>query len=210
MFKSLLPKEAPFFSLLLQQNDVLCSMAATLVEIVERTTEDKEKWHKKMTSLEGEADVIHVTIIRHLSQTFITPIDREDILRINKAQEEAVDLLHNLGNRLQILDFDRIRFPMVQLSRTLLKMTVLTKSMLTGLSEKRDSHNTKEFYTLRDECEMLMSMGLGELFDAANTSTPANFINVLKWSRAYDRMEIVVNQIVDLTEVIEEAVVKNV
>ena len=30
-------------------------------------------------------------IIRDLSQTFITPIDREDILRINQEQEEARD-----------------------------------------------------------------------------------------------------------------------
>ena len=209
MFKSLLPKEAPFFSLLLQQNDVLCSMVATLVEILERSTAN-EKWHKKMTDLEAQADVIHVTIIRHLSQTFITPIDREDILRINKVQEEAVDLLHNLSNRVQILDFDRIRFPMMQLARTLQKMIVLTKSMLIGLSEKRDSHNTKEFYVLRDECEMLMSMGLGELFDTAKSNNLADFINILKWNRAYDRMEMMVNQIVDLTEVIEEAVVKNV
>ncbi len=207
MFEALLPKGAPFFELLLEQNKILCEVSAKLVDVFENHL-TADSFHKDISSLEAKADKIHLTITRHLSQTFITPIDREDILHINKVQEEAVDLLHNLANRLQIFEFTRIRFPMLQLARTLNGMVLLTHSMLEGLSHKIDSHNTREFLGLRDECEMLLSMGLGELYDLEE-STPEAILSVLKWSRAYDRMELAVNQVVDLAESIEEAVLKN-
>lgn len=208
MFTALLPKGAPFFELLLQQNKMLCTVAASVVEILENQTVI-DKIHREISSLEDQADTLHLTITRHLSQTFITPIDREDILHINKAQEESIDLLHNMANRLYIFEFTRIRFPMLQLARTLREMVLLTGSMLEGLSQKRDSHNTKAFRVLRSECEMLLSMGLGELHDLKEP-TPEDILSILKWSQAYDRMELAVDQVTELAEAIEEAVLKNV
>ena len=208
MFTALLPKGAPFFELLLQQNQILCTIAVTLTEIFENHTAI-DKPHHAIAELEEEADVIHQVITKHLSQTFITPIDREDILHINKVQEEAIDLLHNMANRLYIFEFTRIRFPMLKLARTLQEMILMTRSMLEGLSQKRDSHHTKAFRTLKNECEMLLSIGIGELHDL-ESPTSESIVNILKWSQAYDRMELAINQVLELAEVIEEAVLKNV
>ncbi len=208
MFEALLPKGAPFFEMLLQQNKILCEVASTLTEIMEDHTVI-EKPHREISALEEQADAIHHRVIRDLSQTFITPIDREDILHINKAHEEAIDLLHNMANRIYIFEFNRIRFPMLQLARILREMTLLTGVMLEGLSRKKDSHSTRVFRALRTECEMLLSMGLAELHDPEEP-TPEVIINILKWSQAYDRMELAVDQVVRLAEAIEEAVLKNV
>lgn len=207
MFNSLLPQSAPFFKLLLEQNQILRTVAAAVVEILEHNT-TLDKQHREVATLEAKADDLHTVISRHLSQTFITPIDREDILHINKAQEEAIDQLHNMANRLYIFEFTKIRFPMLRLARTLLHMVELTGNMLQGLSKRSDSHNTREFRTLRNESEMLLSMGLGELHDLSEP-TPANILEVLKWSQAYDRMELALEQVVELAEAIEEAVLKN-
>ena len=207
MFNSLLPQSAPFFKLLLEQNQILRSVAGAVVEILEHNNA-LDKQHREVATLEAKADNLHMVISRHLSQTFITPIDREDILHINKAQEEAIDQLHNMANRLYIFEFAKIRFPMLRLARTLHHMVELTGNMLQGLSKRNDSHNTREFRTLRNECEMLLSMGLGELHDLSDP-TPANILEVLKWSQAYDRMELAVEQVVELAEAIEEAVLKN-
>jgi uncharacterized protein Yka (UPF0111/DUF47 family) len=208
MFNSLLPKGAPFFELLLQQNQILCLVAEELVWFLERL-ESVDRPHDKIPELEDEADQIYLAVNKHLSQSFLTPIDREDILHINEAQEEIVDLFKNLSNRLYILEFRQASFPMMQLARTVQKMTLLTRSMLMGLSEKRDSHNSREFRTLRNECEMLLSTGMAELYDLEE-STPEAVLDVIKWSRAYDRMEKIIHSVVDLVESVEEAVLKNV
>ena len=129
MFTALLPKGAPFFELLLKQNKILCAVAAALVEILdEHTVIDKP--HREISSLEDQADALHLAITKHLSQTFITPIDREDILHINKAQEESIDLMHNMANRLYIFEFPLIRFPMFQFARSLVVMALMTISLV--------------------------------------------------------------------------------
>lgn len=208
MFNFLLPKGAPFFELLIQQNDILCAVASSLAELLEdHTVVDKP--HREISLLEEKADHLHLTITRHLSQTFITPIDREDILHINKAQEDVIDRIQDMANRLYIFEFSRIRFPMFQLARTLKSMTELTNSMLKGLSKKRDSHDTRTFRALRGECEMLLSMGIAELHDLPEP-TISDLLELHKWGQAYDRMEQAIERVVELAETIEEAVLKNV
>ena len=209
MITALLPKGAPFFELLLEQNALLCKAAANVAKIFEGKQPDADKLRQEITALEDQADHVYLAITRHLSQTFITPIDREDILHINKAQEATIDLVHNLSNRFYLLELKHVRFPMVQLARTIKNMVLLTGSMLEGLSQKRDSHNTKEFQFLCGECEMLLSMGIRELYDL-DKPTVDSVLDLLKWTRAYDRIEAVVNQVTQLAETIEEAVLKNV
>ena len=207
MFSAFLPKGAPFFELLLKQNSILCTVAAALAEMVENQSLT-DKFHRDISLLEAEADSIYMTITKHLHQTFITPIDREDILQINKTQEESIDFIQNIANRFYIFEFSYMRFPMRQLARIVKDMTGLTHTMLKGLSKRRDSHHTRAFRALRNECEMLLSMGLAELHDIKDP-TPADILNILKWNQAYDRMEQVIEQVVELAEAIEEAVLKN-
>jgi len=208
MFNALLPKGAPFFELLLQQNQILCTVTAGLVTILENQALIDES-HREISLLEEEADTLYAALTKHLSQTFITPIDREDILHINKAQEDAIDMFQNLATRLHIYEFSRIRFPMLQLAMKSRNMTLLTRSMLEGLSHKKDSHDSRAFRELKNECEMLLSVGIMELYDPPN-QTATDILDIMKWSQAYDRMEMAVNEVVGLAEAIEEAVLKNV
>ena len=207
MFRAFLPKSVPFFDLLLQQNQLVCAVSAELVTIFEG--KPGETLRQEISAQEAEADRIHLTIIRHLSETFITPIDREDILRINKAQEEIIDLYNNLSSRFHLLELTRIPPPMLRLAHTLKQMVPLIRSMLEGLSQKKDSHNTRQFLSLRDECEMLLRMGIKTLYDVEKLNMESLFA-IIKWTRAYDRMEQIVDQMVILFEAIEEAVLKHV
>ena len=158
MFPALLPKSAPFFSMLKEQNDLLRRMAALLVNMLEDVS-NMDHVHKEIAFLEEEADLLHSKIIRALSQTFITPIDREDILRINQEQEECMDCLHSLSTRLHIFEFASIRFPALQMARTISAMLDLTHEMLAGLANRRDCHKTRVFRALRSECDMLLAVG---------------------------------------------------
>jgi beta-glucosidase-like glycosyl hydrolase len=81
--------------------------------------------------------------------------------------------------------------------------------MLIGLSKKQDAHKTRVFRALRSDCDMLLSVGLAELYDRAEAEEEST-LEVIKWTRAYDRLEQMVEQVVKLAEAIEEAVLKNV
>ena len=205
MFASLLPKSAPFFEMLLEQNSHLRHMSRLLLAMLEDLSKMDEA-HKEIALIEEEADKLHVRIIRDLSQTFITPIDREDILRINQEQEEALDGLHTLSTRLHIFEFPTMRFPAVQLVRTICSMLELTGEMLDGLTRREDCHKTRAFRYLRGECDMLLAVGLAEQQEI----TPARLMNIMKWSQAYDRISMLLENVNNLAETIEEAVLKNV
>ena len=203
MFASLLPKSAPFFEMLLEQNSHLRHMSRLLLGMLEDLSRMDEA-HKEIALIEEEADKLHVRIIRDLSQTFITPIDREDILRINQ------DGLHTLSTRLHIFEFPTMRFPAMQLVRTICSMLDLTGEMLDGLTRREDCHKTRAFRYLRGECDMLLAVGLAELMDDQQEITPARLMNIMKWSQAYDRISMLLENVNNLAETIEEAVLKNV
>ena len=209
MFPALLPKSAPFFAMLEEQNGLLRRMAGLLVEMLEDVA-NMDRVHKEIAFLEEEADVLHSQIIRDLSQTFITPIDREDILRINQEQEECMDCLHSLSTRLHIFEFTGIRFPALQMARTISAMLDLSRLMLEGLAHRRDCHKTRAFRNLRGECDMLLAVGLAELLDEQQEITVPQIMRTHKWSQAYERMSILLEQVNALAETIEEAVLKNV
>lgn len=209
MFAALLPKSAPFFEMLHEQNDLLRQMVALLIQMLEDQG-CKDEVHKEIALIEDKADRLHTRIIRDLSQTFITPIDREDILRINLEQEEAMDCLQTLSTRLHIFEFSRTRFPALQLARTVESMVDLTRIMLEGLSRREDCHKTRAFRSLRGECDMLLAVGLAEVMDAQQELSPAGLLLIIKWSQIYERMGVLVDQIIHLAETIEEAVLKNV
>ena len=191
----------------MEQNSLLCQAGDLLLSAFEQV-EQMDNAHKQIALLEEDADVVCVRITRALSQTFITPIDREDILRINQCQEEAIDALQSLSTRVHIYEFKRIRFPALQLVRTMQGMLELTRPMLRGLSKKQDCHKTRAFRNLRGECEMLLSVGIAELHDIKDPSQ-ADVLDLIKWGQAYDRIELTVSKVVQLAEAIEEAVLKN-
>ena len=88
MLARFLPQTVPFFKLLMEQNAVLQRMAQSLIVVMENTYESEDHL-KQINILEEEADKLNRKITWHLSQTFITPIDREDIHAINLAQERV-------------------------------------------------------------------------------------------------------------------------
>lgn len=159
--------------------------------------------------LEAEADQKHRNIVRSLSQTFITPIDREDILRIDQGQEECIDRLQGLVTRVIVSGFSRIRFPAAKIVRNIDGMLDMTGSMLEGLAKRSDSHKTRAFRSLKEECDSVLSVGLAELMDLQEEH-PATLIEAIKWSRIYDKLESVLDKVNDLFEALEEAVLKNV
>ena len=57
---------------------------------------------------------------------------------------------------------------------------------------------------------VLLAVGLAEVMDAQQELSPEGLMLVIKWSQIYERMGVLVDQIIHLAETIEEAVLKNV
>lgn len=207
MLARFLPRTVPFFDLLAQQNGMLQKMAGSLVTVTANTGESEQEL-KRINLLEEEADKLNRKITWHLSQTFITPIDREDIHAINLAQERVADGIQTLANRFFVSGFMYQRFPAQMMIRNIKGMVEDTRLMLDDLSKKKDvSGHLHSLKSRKTDCEMLQAEGLSEMMDGEILHFE-KVRELILWSRIYERIERVVDTVSDLGDTLEEVVLK--
>jgi uncharacterized protein len=100
----LLPRDESFFELFEQQAAVLRECLPTLAAMRETDIVDPH-WATGMQAIEQRGDQLTSSLIRKAEQTFITPLDREDIL----ALAVAVDLDHRGTGHLSGESLDRVQ-----------------------------------------------------------------------------------------------------
>ena len=205
---TLFPKSIRFFDLLIQQNEILKDVATELEQIFHEFNTTDEAF-KRITLKEEKADELCREIARQLSQTFITPIDREDIYQLNLAQEDSINLIKRIAIRTYCSGLTRIRFPAQKMTRNISKIANITGEMIKALRAKQEvGPFVRECKNLKDECEMVLSTGLSELQDVEITDFKG-VTDIIKWVQVYDRIEQVIERLDDLSDVIEEVVLKN-
>jgi len=181
---------------------------ASLLKSVAGAEENAEESLKSMAKLEAKADTLQHTILQELSQTFITPIDREDIYAVSTAQERAIDSLNGLGARFFLFSFVHARFPAMKMVENLHKMAEASAGLLYCLKEKKEPSKAVEaIHSLKENCEMLLGVGLGELQDIEVGSFD-QVKQIMVWVQLYDRIEQTVHILSDLSDTLEQVVLK--
>ncbi|TKB27481.1 DUF47 family protein [Desulfopila sp. IMCC35006] len=205
---TLFPRAIRFYDMLIEQNQILKDVAADLEFIFEDFT-TIDKVFKRIDARESEADELCHEISRQLSQTFITPIDREDIYQITMTQEDSINFFKNIAARTRVSGISYIRFPAKKMIHNVKKMVNLTGEMIIALRDKQDvAPFVRQIKNLKGECDMLLSTGLSELQDVEVTEFKG-VLDIIKWVQVYDRIEQVIERVDDLSDAIEEVVLKN-
>src|SRR2546430_16410031 len=89
MFR-LLPKEETFFELLNQAAQNVLQAARLLKQFLD-DYRDVERKAEEIKAVEEKGDELTHAIIDLLNRTFITPVDREDILTLAKSRGDGLD-----------------------------------------------------------------------------------------------------------------------
>jgi hypothetical protein len=95
----LLPRDESFFELFEQQAAVLRECLAILAAMREIDSVDPH-WAMAMQAIEQRGDQLTSSIIRKAEQTFITPLDREDILALAVAVDDVLDFIEEFTIKL--------------------------------------------------------------------------------------------------------------
>jgi len=90
-----------FFGLLLRQADKTMAGCDALVKFLKGQVgaEEVRRW-------EQEADDVRRVLIDELNQTFITPIDREDIFALSRAIDDVLDHAKNTVDEMEVFEVD--------------------------------------------------------------------------------------------------------
>jgi uncharacterized protein len=81
--------------------------------------------------------------------------------------------------------------------------------MLDRLSHRKSVEDgAKKIKAMKYECEMLLLVALGEVYDT-KLENFTSVMEIVKWTHIYDRIEQAVNRAESLADIIEGVVLKN-
>jgi uncharacterized protein Yka (UPF0111/DUF47 family) len=207
---SLFPKEVKFFELFKDQNRKLIK-AVTILDELFHSLEDMEDRCTRINIIEAEANTISRTISTELSSTFITPLDREDIHQINITQEALINIVKATATRIGLLECGDVLYPSRRLVRSLKVMIEEAGLVLDKLSKNKDAREHVEIIkSHKYECEMLLLVGLGELYDTKDQIPGGQqLMHIIKWNHIYGRIEQAVDRAERLSDVLEGVLLKH-
>src|SRR3954453_80219 len=109
----LAPRDREFFDLFEEAGGNIVR-AADLLEQMLADYPDRSDLAREILICEQEGDRITHDIIRRLNETFVTPIDREDILALASGLDDVVDFTEEVADYLGLY---KIEAPMEQAQR---------------------------------------------------------------------------------------------
>jgi len=96
----LLPRQEKFYHLFLEQSEIIREAAHALLEGVRRGNSHLAEVADRIRQLENKGDDVIHDILRRLNQTFITPLDPEDIHNLSSRLDDVLDAIEEASYRI--------------------------------------------------------------------------------------------------------------
>lgn len=201
----LVPEERRFYELFRQDIGACRTGVKALAEMLHDFQQPKER-AARIHEIEHEGDRVTAEIFALLNRTFITPFEREDIIALASIVDDVLDAVDEVATMLVLYG---IRQPTVYLLEAS-SMLVRAVDSLAGAVGDLESFKgiascAEEVHRLENEADGLYYNAIAELF------LPGTYdvLDVIKWNRLYDLMERAFDRCEDVSNVLQNVVIKN-
>jgi uncharacterized protein len=203
----LLPREAEFFKHMSGQAENLCDGCKEFKDFVAGIADaSEEEIHtrvKRIKDIELKGDEIEREIIRKLDETFITPLDREDIHDIVTGVDKSLDILNDTSQKIEIYRIRDVPANIVKYSGIIADTSLELKKLVDSLDDRKGTDIlVRKIHTLENEADFLFHTSMAELF------TEADPIRIIKFKDIYQNLEDLVNSVDHIAKTIRGVVVK--
>ncbi|RJP73990.1 MAG: DUF47 family protein [Ignavibacteriales bacterium] len=205
MFKKLLPKEEKFLDFLKEMSTYILQAAALLNEMLIRF-ENIGEYKSKIRLIEHHADEVSAKISKELNETFITPIDREDIFSLVHALDNVVDSIDVIANRIFTY---KVKAPIEfgpQLSDILLSQAKIIVEVISNLEDHK--HTGQKLVAIRDlesEGDTTFQQAITQLFENEKDA-----IELIKKKEILEILEKAIDRAQRVSIVCEGVLIKNI
>jgi predicted phosphate transport protein (TIGR00153 family) len=179
--------------------------AADLLDQLLRNWPDNKELGRELLICEQEGDRITHDLIRKLNNTFVTPIDREDILVLASGIDDIVDFTEEVADYLALY---KIEAPMEQaqrLSHVLLQCTRQIAEAIPRLRGFRDINQyVVEINRLENDGDRITREAIASLFDGG-----IDPMVVIRWKDIFERLEAAIDACERIAHILESVVIKN-
>lgn len=190
-----------FFELFRKQGQLV---SESLTELSKSLLEGRSR-HARLRDLEHECDDATHQIHSLVNNTFITPLEQEDILMLASSLDDIVDLAEETADKVDLYEITKISDTARQMGEYAAKAGVELAAALdqlegfVGLKPHR-----AEIHRLENETDRITRIAIGELFSEAHSAA-----ELLKWKDIYDLLEATVDACEHAANVLETIAIKN-
>lgn len=204
MFKRFLPKQRKFFEILDEISVNILEAAKLLNEMLVKH-ENIGEYSSKIHFIENRCDDLTHKIINELNETFITPIDREDIYSLTNSLDDIIDAINALAIRVHLYKMkNRIPFG-AQLSEILLEQVKILAEVISHLKDYDGIFEKLiQIRNLETEGDIMFREAISHLFETEN-----DLKELIKQKEFLENMERTVDKCQTATIVIEGIMIKN-
>ncbi|RMG71316.1 MAG: DUF47 domain-containing protein [Nitrospirae bacterium] len=200
------PKKLDFYELFDRASQNLIEASKELTELFKHFDRLEERV-KSIHALEHEGDLLTHEAIRMLNQTFLTPIDREDIHALACRLDDILDLIWASADRFILFRINQKIDGAEELAQSLLENTQTIHRAIAELRNKKYSfvHDLCiEINRLENEADRIFRKAIGDLFE--NHQDP---IFIIKWKEILEHLENATDLCEDVANILEGIVLKN-
>ena len=204
MFR-ILPTDHAFFTMFEKASQNIFEGAEILKDLLDNFIDIKEK-ARQIEEIEHKGDTITHDIVRKLNTTFITPIDREDILALASSLDDIIDLIHAAATRIILYKVTESTPQAKELGFLILKsVRELNKGIsLMGRKMNEVYDHCVEVNSLENEADRVCRDAIADLFEFEKDP-----ITILKWKEIYETLETATDRCEDAANVLEGVALKN-
>ena len=165
-----------------------------------------DECHKKIHTIETEADKLVRDIFSELNRTFITPLDREDMQRVASKIDDTIDHIDGISARLQSYKITTAPPYAMDMANELVKATKEVELMTAKLRNIKNPSSMIEHCrntsAIEHKVDDLYSAAITKLFESNDA------IEIIKLKDIYEKMESASDRCVDVADVVEDIVLK--
>jgi predicted phosphate transport protein (TIGR00153 family) len=198
------PKDREFFDLF-EEAAANAVQAADLLDRMLGRYPESADLARDIVICEQTGDRITHDIIQRLNSTFVTPIDREDILQLTSALDDVVDLIDEVSDYLGLY---RIEAPMEQAQRLAHIILQATRQIAEAMPRLRNfqdiRHYTVEINRLENDGDRVVRDAIASLFYGG-----IDPMVVIRWKDIFERLEEAIDATEHVANALEGIVIKN-
>jgi predicted phosphate transport protein (TIGR00153 family) len=190
---------------LVEQAENLVKAISMLVELMTKY-ENVTEYLSKITDMEHKGDEFAHKLFSIIDQTFVTPIDREDISKLTSSLDQILDYTHGTADRFVLFKIEKPTSYMLELAKILLSSSQEVYQAILQISNlKRTSGLVEHCHRIsayEHQGDKVYRNAIAELFD---TNSP---VEIIKFKEIYETLEGALDRCADAADVLEDISLK--
>jgi uncharacterized protein len=202
-------KDTVIINILEQQGELAARATATLLDLsmkVSTNVDDSKRHQSQIRDFERDGNHLVRKLFTIVDETFVTPLDREDISRISKAIEKILNNTQRVADNIILFNIGEPSSDMLELVTVLKDLSMKVSESISRIRKlKKASVIIEQGTTIskyEDQADAIYRKAISALFRANDA------IEILRSKEIYDFLRRAITRCVELNELLEDIALK--